>query len=230
MIYKLFFLILIFFPSVSNIEHYSTHSLIGLYFKASSQTSRCVFFRCLNSYGHLCLPGELYISDGISYLGDLEDLEEPNSKSKKCDVVETPTLDPWPSMYLWRIWLRSEPSFSLWKSETEKANSSRPSSPTPAPTPHVLCEKRPAVSWNIVLSITHTYLLQKCTYILHVKVWKIFFLFVFFAPTSRLIQKWSECKPANRSTELCSPTKQASRVFYLFNLSVKESRQESWRL
>lgn len=82
---------LIFSPSVSNVERYSTHGLIGLYFEASSQTSRCVFFRCLNSYGHLCLPGELHISDGISYLGDLE---EPNSKSKKCDVVETPTLDP----------------------------------------------------------------------------------------------------------------------------------------
>lgn len=60
---------------------------------AASQTSRCVFFRCLNSYGHLCLPGERHISDGISYLGDLE---EPKSKSKKCHVVETPTLDLWP--------------------------------------------------------------------------------------------------------------------------------------
>lgn len=56
----------------------------------ASQTSRCVVFRCLNPCGHLCLPGELLISDGISYLGDLE---EPNSKSKKCDVVETLTLD-----------------------------------------------------------------------------------------------------------------------------------------
>lgn len=56
------------------------------------------------------------------HLGSLSSVGWQNGKSEKCDVVETPTLDPWPSyvsvVYMTRIWTYFLPlKYWDWKSK-----------------------------------------------------------------------------------------------------------------
>lgn len=132
------------------------------------------------------------------------------------------TPDPWPSVYLRRIWLRCEPSFSLWKSETEKANSPRPTSPSLASTR--MSRVRNGQRWvEIPSSALLTRTICKNAPIL----FKLRFD-RFFWPALPLdhITNWAR----ERAEQNRTPSNRGPRVFYLFNLSVKESRQESRRL
>lgn len=112
-------------------------------------------------------------------------ISEPSRLTKNLNLRNALLLKPWPltpdlPMYLRCIWLRSEPPFSLWKSETEKANNSRPSSFLfvfflPA---HVLCENRPTAWWIIaLLRIIHAYFLENISAKMHINSLSISFFF-----------------------------------------------------